>query len=62
MKKKEIKKLIRNNKIEFCCVQETKLESIAEQDYRTTWGDGNFGWIYREAEGRSGGILSLWDD
>lgn len=61
VKKKELKEIINKHKIELCCVQETKLESISELECKAVWGDDKFGWDYREAEGRAGGILSIWD-
>lgn len=61
VKKKEVKELIQKHKIEFCCLQETKLESISDLDCKLTWGNKNCGWVFREAEGRAGGILLIWD-
>ncbi|KAL8528849.1 hypothetical protein ACS0TY_006343 [Phlomoides rotata] len=28
---------------------------------KAIWGAGNVEWAYRKAEGRAGGIISLWD-
>ncbi|KAL8525477.1 hypothetical protein ACS0TY_014915 [Phlomoides rotata] len=28
---------------------------------RAVWGEGNFSWAFREADGRSGGLLSVWN-
>lgn len=57
-----MKELIQKYEIEFCCLQETKLESISELDCKLTWGNEYCGWVYREAEGKAGGILSIfWD-
>lgn len=43
------------------CIQETKKEVINEFLVRSLWGQNICGWVYRESEGRSGGIISLWN-
>lgn len=58
---KEVKDLIKGQGIEFCCIHGTKKELIDEFVCRVVWGEGNFGWSYREPIGRSGGILSVWN-
>lgn len=61
-KRREIREMLKKFKIEFCCIQETKLEKIGDRICRGLCGDQNFGWAYVDAEGKSGGILSIWDD
>ncbi|KAL8525192.1 hypothetical protein ACS0TY_014712 [Phlomoides rotata] len=39
----------------------TKKEKIDEFLGRSVWGNNQFEWAFREAEGRSGGILSIWN-
>ncbi|KAL8515928.1 hypothetical protein ACS0TY_014579 [Phlomoides rotata] len=60
-KSRDIRELIRSHGVDFCCIQETKKENIDEFLGKSVWGDGRFGWAFREAEGRSGGILSIWN-
>ncbi|KAL8469586.1 hypothetical protein ACS0TY_032435 [Phlomoides rotata] len=59
-KRRGIKDLIRKHKIDLCCIQETQLEEITKIRCTGLWGDGSFEWAYREDDGRSGGILSIW--
>lgn len=41
--------------------QETKMKNLIEEMCKVTLGEENFGSATRNAEGRSGGILSLWN-
>ncbi|KAL8507818.1 hypothetical protein ACS0TY_018376 [Phlomoides rotata] len=61
IKRNEIRSLIRSNGIEMCCIQETKMEKIDIRLGRELWGDKDCEWVYREAEGRSGGLISIWN-
>lgn len=58
VKTKEVKDLIKNQKVQFCCLQETKLEVVDDGVGNAVWGSGRHQWITREAIGR---ILSIWD-
>ncbi|KAL8469021.1 hypothetical protein ACS0TY_032008 [Phlomoides rotata] len=42
--------------------KEAKLETMEDGICKAVWGRQNFDWAYKEAEGRSGGILSIWND
>ncbi|KAL8511368.1 hypothetical protein ACS0TY_017963 [Phlomoides rotata] len=61
VKRKEIRDLICNQKIEICFIQETKMESIDIGVCRGIWGNRKCGWVSRQAIGRSGGIATFWD-
>ncbi|XP_057775476.1 uncharacterized protein LOC130994451 [Salvia miltiorrhiza] len=61
VKKREIRELIQKQGIDFCLIQESKLESIDEIVLKTIWGTEKCGFAFRKAEGRSGGILSTWN-
>ncbi|KAL8501264.1 hypothetical protein ACS0TY_020713 [Phlomoides rotata] len=60
-KKNEIKDLIRNLRVDGCCIQETKLDHVDERMVRRLWGKGKFNWAFKAAEGNSGGLLSIWN-
>jgi exonuclease III len=60
VKRKRIRDLIRNNKIDFLAIQETKLEVISENLCYGLWGSCDCDWVFLPSEGRSGGILSIW--
>jgi exonuclease III len=60
LKRRKIRELIRLQKIDFLALQETKLEVISESLCFSLWGSQCCDWVYLPAEGRSGGILSIW--
>lgn len=61
IKKREVQELIRKFKPVFCCIQETKLEGMSAIQVKSIWGGDRVNWMVRNSEGRSGGILSMWD-
>lgn len=61
-KRREIKEMLKKNNIDFCCIQETKLGSMENRICNSIWGDRNYDWVCKEANGNSGGILSIWND
>lgn len=60
VKKRKIKELVRQNKVDFLAIQETKLEEITPTLAFNLWGSEDCQWSFRPSEGNSGGILSLW--
>lgn len=62
MKKDELFSLFTKHKLDFCCVQETKLTSFSERDGLIIWKSTGVGWCVEDAVGRSGGLLSFWDE
>lgn len=61
-KKDEVFSFLMKFHLDFCCLQETKMERFTDNDGKRIWRNGTFGWRVEEAEGRSGGILSCWDE
>lgn len=61
MKRKEIKKMIQSEKIEFVCIQETKKDVVDKKLVGSMWSHENFDWIYAGANGMSGGLPSMWN-
>ncbi|KAL8478318.1 hypothetical protein ACS0TY_030288 [Phlomoides rotata] len=59
MKRHEVKRLIKKNKVDMCCLQETKLEQVESRLGFDLWPGNKFDWAWREAEGRSGGLISI---
>ena len=60
-KRKVIKNLIRTNKVDLVCLQETKVQEM-NFDMVRSLGVGRFlDWIAMNAEGSAGGILMFWD-
>lgn len=62
VKKDEIHSFFSKLKLDFCCVQETKLESFTDRDGWGLWKSAGVGWCMEGAVGRSGGLLSFWDE
>ncbi|KAL8530707.1 hypothetical protein ACS0TY_007661 [Phlomoides rotata] len=61
MKRKEVKSIIKNNDMDLCCIQETKLEKLESRIGYEIWPGNDFDWAWRDAEGRSGGLISIWN-
>ena len=60
-KRKVIKAIIRNQKVDLFCIQETKIQSMNEGLVRSL-GSGRFlDWGALDAQGAAGGILICWD-
>ncbi|GKE23718.1 RNA-directed DNA polymerase, eukaryota, partial [Tanacetum coccineum] len=60
-KQEWVKKLCTTNKVNFVSLQETKMENIDLWCIKRCWGNVAFDYVYSEAIGQSGGILSIWD-
>ncbi|XP_028107655.1 uncharacterized protein LOC114306583 [Camellia sinensis] len=60
-KKRQIKKLLFDRKINMVLLQETKLSSISEVEVRRLWHRDRFEYMSVEAEGRAGGLLCIWN-
>ncbi|MCH81872.1 hypothetical protein A2U01_0002665 [Trifolium medium] len=60
-KKSDIRKLISNKSPDLISIQETKLENVDRRLCATLWGSGDFDFVYKESEGRSGGLITIWD-
>jgi len=61
VKRSKIYELVRQNKIDFLALQETKLGDITPSLCHLLWGSVDCDWALRPSEGSSGGILSIWD-
>jgi exonuclease III len=60
VKKSKIRDLVRQNKIDFLALQETKLEEVTPSLCYSLWGSNDCEWVFRPSEGSSGWILSIW--
>lgn len=59
VKKKEVKELVRSQKPDLLCLQETKMEGIDRRLCSLLWEGGDFEWESKDAVGRSGGLLVI---
>lgn len=62
VKREEVWEFFSKNKLDLCCIQETKLGVFSEMIGRTIWRGERVIWCVEDALGRSGGILTFWDD
>ena len=56
-----IRKLLREKKVSFLGLVETKCTGIRESSIRKFWGDNEFQWVEVDAINMSGGLLCVWD-
>ncbi|KAK7281208.1 hypothetical protein RIF29_08984 [Crotalaria pallida] len=56
-----VKDLIRKYGVDFIGVQETKMEVVEDGLCSKLWGGESFDWAFRASQGRSGGILCIWN-
>lgn len=61
VKKQEIFNFFTKNDLNLCCVQETKIEGFSKMEGRLVWKKMGVGWCCEDSVGRSGGILTFWD-
>lgn len=61
VKRKEVRDLVRKEGIDFCCIQESKLEIVDERIGRAIWGRRNFELEADPSEGNAGGVISIWN-
>lgn len=60
-KKSEIRELVAKEKVEFLCLQETKLDVVDERLAYILWGNSECNWVFSGSEGMSGGLCCIWD-
>lgn len=60
-KEKWIREVKKENGINFLCFQETSLVDSLEIRFDQYWGNGSFDVEWVNANGRSGGLCSIWD-
>lgn len=60
IKKKEVRLLVRMQRPDLVCLQETKLERVDRKLCSSLWEGDDFDWACKDASGRSGGLLVIW--
>ncbi|GLU19817.1 hypothetical protein SLE2022_360420 [Rubroshorea leprosula] len=60
-KKRGILNLVKKERIEFLALQETKMERVDTRVCRALWGTNECEWVAKPSNGRSGGLLCIWD-
>lgn len=56
IKKKKIRSLILEERLDFIAIQETKVEQMESQLCEQSWGDVNCGWVYHPSIGNAKGV------
>ncbi|XP_057779903.1 uncharacterized protein LOC130998504 [Salvia miltiorrhiza] len=60
-KQRDVTDLVKGQKIDFCCLQETKMEVFKDLFCKSWWGSNYTDIAIRNSEGRAGGIVCLWN-
>ncbi|XP_057808558.1 uncharacterized protein LOC131023037 [Salvia miltiorrhiza] len=60
-KQRDVTDLVKGQKIDFCCLQETKMEVFRDLFCKSWWGSNYIDRAIRNSEGRAGGIVCLWN-
>src|SRR4051812_49232037 len=59
-KRKRVGYHIQKGDVDICFIQETKLSGIECNVVKDLWGDNQVEWYFLDANGASGGILTMW--
>lgn len=62
VKNNELFSFFINQKLDMCCVQETKAVNFFEKDGNRIWKNMGLKWCLEGTVGRSGGILTFWNE
>lgn len=62
IKKDEVHPFLIKNKLDFCCIQETKMSGFSEEEGQQVWKSEGVRWYAEDSVGRSRGILSSEGD
>lgn len=60
VKKKEIQKIVQDQKPDMLLVQETKVEVVNRRAYAQLWDCDDFLWVCKPSVGSVGGLLIMW--
>ncbi|GKV49617.1 hypothetical protein SLEP1_g56358 [Rubroshorea leprosula] len=61
LKKKEVRRMVFDEKPDFMFLQETKLEKVDVGICRQLWNSDEFDWVAKGSSRASGGLLCIWD-
>lgn len=61
-KKEELWSFFLKNDLDLCCVQETMIINFSKKDGAGIWKNRGIKWCAEGSIGRSGGVLTFWDE
>jgi exonuclease III len=62
LKKRKVRELITKERVEVMALQESKLEVVNNKLCAQLWGGDDVSWASLPAVGRSGGLITMWDN
>lgn len=60
-KRSVVRELVVKEKLDFICLQETKVSSGDDRLVAMLWGNKEVQWVFSGSDGASGGLCCLWD-
>ncbi|GKV11964.1 hypothetical protein SLEP1_g23173 [Rubroshorea leprosula] len=60
--KKEVREVVRKERVEFLAIQESKMEVVDRATCKQLWGSDDFDFCMKASNGNSGGLLCIWDN
>lgn len=60
LKREAIRNLVNKERLDFLCIQKTKMETCDRFFCQYLWGSSEVDWVFRPLVGNSGGMLCLW--
>ncbi|GAU32903.1 hypothetical protein TSUD_152630 [Trifolium subterraneum] len=60
-KRRELRRLVSDKKVDILCIQESKLEVVEDRLARSIWGSDDVEYSFKPSVGASGGIVTMWN-
>ncbi|GJW40621.1 cytochrome P450 [Tanacetum coccineum] len=60
-KRSWVKRVCLEQKVNFLGIQETMTGKLCNFDIQSMWHNSCFDFVYKKSEGKSGGIVAIWD-
>ncbi|KAK9031483.1 hypothetical protein V6N11_032860 [Hibiscus sabdariffa] len=61
IKTRNVNSLVKSFRVKILFIQETKKTSWSMEEIRILWADDEFDFLWVESDGKSGGLLVVWD-
>ncbi|GAU10944.1 hypothetical protein TSUD_112380 [Trifolium subterraneum] len=60
-KRRELRRLVLEKKVDILCIQETKLEVVEDSLVRFIWGSDDVDFSFKPSVGAPGGLVTMWN-